>query len=368
MKTGSRRPLFTAAILLFVGYSAEAADSVPPSAFALADAMQVVETTRLTMAARTQAGIEKGRSSQKELECWKAADFTPVRGVFAEAFARVMTSEEMEEASTFLATPLGGKLIQYMNAESMKARGWSSVSGPLLTEGEGETALKFLSTSAGKKVYGDELQSPEMQQRMLDSLLPTFEKCMQPKSTARHFEDMDASMTPEERARAASSAADKTRPSQADAVKLVRAMREDELFLAHLRQQVSADTRPGLKAQQACIVGLKPTDISGAMAVAVEEQLSAAEVKDALEFYESEAGRKFADMVVDNMEHPVDLADFMKTMTVEGAQSLRKFFVLSASRKLMQDKIIEQPASLDRVAQRVRELTQACLREGGGSR
>jgi hypothetical protein len=104
------------------------------------------------------------------------------------------------------------------------------------------------------------------------------------------------------------------------------------------------------------------------MAVAVEEQLSAAEVKDALEFYESEAGRKFADMVVDNMEHPVDLADFMKTMTVEGAQSLRKFFVLSASRKLMQDKIIEQPASLDRVAQRVRELTQACLREGGGSR
>jgi hypothetical protein len=368
MKNSSLRPLLSAAVVLLVGYSAEVAASVPDAAFALADAMQVIENSRLAVEARTQAGIEKGRNSQKELACWKATDFTPVRAVFAEAFARVLTSAEIDEARAFLATPLGSKFVQYMNAEGMKALGWASASAPSLTEDEGETALKFLSTSAGSKIYSADFQSAELQKQMIDSLLPMFQKCMEPKSAERHLKELDASMTPEERARAASSAADTARPTQADAVKLVRAMREDEFFLAHLRQRMNTETGPVSTVQRACIEALKPTDISSDMAVAVQEQLSAAEVKDAIEYYESEAGRKFTEIAFDNLERPVELADFMKVMSVDEVQSLRKFFVLSASRKLMQDRIIQQPASLERISLRVRELTASCLRENAGKR
>lgn len=368
MKASSLRFLFSTAILLFVGYPTEAATNVPHSAFALADSMQVVETSRLMMEARTQAGIEKGRNSQEELVCWKAADFTPVREVWAEAFARVMTSTEMEEASAFLVTPQGAKILQHLNAESMKTLGWSSASGPSLTEDESAAALEFLSTSAGRKIFGDDLQSAELLERMIDSLLPMLQKCREPKSAAQIFEGLDASMTPEERERAASSAADTTRPSQSDAVKLVRAMREDEFFLVHFRQGMNAETRPVSKVQRACIEGLKPKDISSAMAVAVQEQLAAAEVKDAISFYKSEAGRKFTAITFDNIERPVGLTDFMKIMTVDEALSLRKFFLLSASRKLMQDKIIEQPDSMNRIGQRVLELTESCLRASGGKR
>jgi hypothetical protein len=367
MKTSSLRLLFSAVVLL-VGYSAEAAASAPDSAFALADAMQVVEGSRLAVEARTQAGIEKGRNSQKELECWKATDFTPVREVFAEAFARVLTSAEIDEARAFLVTPLGSKFVQYMNAEAMKARGWASAPGPSLTEDENEAALKFLSTSAGSKIFSADFQSAELQKQMIDSLLPIFQKCMEPKSAERHLKELDASMTPEERARAASSAADTARPTQADAVKLVRAMREDEFFLANLRQRMNTATRPASTVQRACIEALKPTDISSDMAVAVQEQLSAAEVKDAIEYYESDAGRKFTEIAFDNLERPIELADFMKVMSVEEVLSLRKFFVLSASRKLMQDRIIQQPASLERISLRVRALTESCLRENAGKR
>jgi hypothetical protein len=368
MKCRSLRSLLFTASLLFVGLPAQGSEDVPPSAFALADAMQVVETFRLVTESRTRAGIEKGTNSEKELECWKVADFTPVRGVYAETFARIMTSAEMDEARAFLATPLGSKVVQYMNAEGMKARGWPSPSSPSLTEDEGAAALKFLSTSAGSKIYGDDLQSSELQKRLIDSLLPLFQKCMEPQSLAQHFEELDASMTPEERKRATSSAADTTRPSQSDAIKLVRAMREDEFLLANVRHQMNTDTRPLSKVQRACMESLKPTDISSAMAVAVQEQLSAAEVKDAIEYYESEAGRKFTDIAFANIEQPIELADFMKVMTVDEALSLRKFLVLSASRKLMQDKIIQQPASMTRVTRRVRELLESCFRQSGAKR
>lgn len=360
------RPLLSVlppAILFCLAFDVEAAENIPPSAFTLADAMQVVDTTRLTMEARTQADIAKGTKSQKELDCWKATDFAPVRSVFAEAFAGAMTSAEMDEASAFLVKPLGNKLVQYMNAEAMKARGWPSPAAPVLTEEEAEVAVKFLSSGAGSKLYGENLQTPALQRRMLDSLMPMFKKCMEPKSAAQHFAGLDASMTPEERARAAASAADKTRPSQADSVKLVRTMREDEYFLALLRQRMNSNSRPLEKAQRDGVESLKPADISGAMAVAVQEQLSAAEVKDAIAFYESEAGRRYVEIMFANIEHPIELEEFMKVMTVDQVLSLRKFFVLSASRKLMQDNVLQQPASMNRVGQRIRELTESCLRE-----
>lgn len=369
MKVNSLRSLFLTATLLLVDYSADAAESVPPpSAFALADAMQVVETSRVVMQARTQAGITQGRNSSKELECWKSADFTPVRAIYAEAFARVLTGAEIEEATAFLASPLGSKVVQFMNAESLKARGWPSASEPMLTEDETQAAMKFLSTGVGSKLYSNELQSPELQKRMVDSLLPMFQKCMEPRSTERRLADLDASMTPEERARSAQSAADKTRPSEAEAVKLIRAMREDEFFLANLRDGMNDDTRPVSNVQKACIEGLKPADVSGVMSVAVQDRLSAAEVKDAIEFFESAPGRKFTQLRLENVERPISLADFTKVLTVEEAQSFRKFFTLSASRKLMQDKVIEEPASIQRISQRVRELADSCRRQSEGKR
>jgi hypothetical protein len=63
--------------------SIDAAEDVASSALALADALQVVETSRLALEARTRAGIEAGRNSEQELECLKAADFTPVRPLCA---------------------------------------------------------------------------------------------------------------------------------------------------------------------------------------------------------------------------------------------------------------------------------------------
>lgn len=368
MKSRSLRPLFYAPVLLCVAVSIEAAEDVPPSALALADALQVVETTRLTMEARIKAGIETGRNSEQELGCWKATDFTPVRSVFAEALARLLTSAEMDEARTFLAKPLGRKVMQFMNAESAKARGWQWPSAAPLTEEEAVEALEFLSTSAGKKIYSDELQSPEMQKRMVDRMLPMFQKCMEPKSTAQRFENLEASMTPEERERAAASAADKTRPSQSDAIKLVRAMREDELFVALLHQRTKRDTRPMPKARRDCIESLRPTDVTSALVPAVQEHLSASEVKDAIGFYESEVGRKYTNLIFDNLERPTELADFMKVISIDETRSLRKFFVTSASRKLMEDKVTQEPASMNRIGLRLQEFMDSCLSKSGTGR
>jgi hypothetical protein len=368
MKLRPLLPVLSPAILFCAALAAEAAETIPPSALALADAMLVVETTRLTMEARTQADIAKGTKSQKELDCWKVTDFTPVRSVFAEAFAGVMTTAEMDEATAFLVTPLGKKFVQYMNAEAMKARGWSSPAVASLTDEEAEVAVEFVSKGAGSKLYSESLQTAALQKQLLDSLLPMFKKCMEPKSAARHFSDLQTSMTPEERARAAASAADTARTSQSAAVKLVRAMREDEYLLTVLRQRMNTNSRALDKAQRECVESFKPTDISGAMAVSVQEQLSAAEVKDAIAFYESDTGRKYTEIAFMNIERPVEVEDFFKLMTVEQAQSLRKFFVLSASRKLMLDKVLQQPSSMNRVGLRLRELTEACLRERGANR
>jgi hypothetical protein len=91
-------------------------------------------------------------------------------------------------------------------------------------------------------------------------------------------------------------------------------------------------------------------------------------VKDAIAFYESDAGRKYIEIAFTFFERPVELEDFTELMTVEQAKLLRGFFVLPASRKLMLDKILQQPSSLNRVGLRLRELTEACLRERGANR
>ncbi len=368
MKLRSLLFVFSPTILLCLGFLAKAAEDIPAAAFALADAMQVVETTRLTFEMRTQAGIANGTKTQKELECWRATDLTPARSAFAEAFARAMTRAQMEEATAFLVTPLGKKLVEYMNAVGLKARGLPSPAEPVLSDEEVEAFVKFLSTEAGSKLSSGELQTEDMQKRMIGSLLPMFQKCMEPKSSAQHFADLDVNMTPKERERAAASAADTTRPSESDAIKLVRTMRDDEYLLASLRERVKEGGRPIPKAQRDCIDSIQPTDISAVVAVAIQEQLSAAEVKDAISFYESPAGRKYAETQMSNIERPVELTDFIKAMTVDEVQSLRQFFVLSASRKLMQNNVIQQPASMNRISLRIRDLTDACLRERAGKR
>jgi hypothetical protein len=318
MNLRSLPPVLSPVILLCVAFSAGGAETIPPSAFALADAMQTLESGRLAMEVRTQADIAKGTKSQKELDCWKTTDFTPVRDAVAEAFAGAMTTSEMDEAAAFLSTPLGKKLVQYMNVETLKARGYPTPPAPSLSEEEAEAVVKFLSAGVGSKLYSENLQSA-LQKEMIDSMLPMFKKCMEPKSGARHFAELEASMTPEERARAAASAADKTRPSQSDAVKLVRAMREDEYLLTALRQRMSANSGALAGAQRECVESFKPADISGALAVAVQEQLSATEVKDAIAFYESDAGRRYIEIGFTFFERPVELEDFTELMTVEQA-------------------------------------------------
>lgn len=85
-------------------------------------------------------------------------------------------------------------------------------------------------------------------------------------------------------------------------------MREDEIFVAFLHQPTKADTRPMPQARRNCIESLKPADVTSAVAPAVQEHLSASEVKDAIGFYESEVGRKYTQLIFDNFERPTELA------------------------------------------------------------
>jgi hypothetical protein len=358
-----RRKWAYAAAAICAGLSAQAGANPPSEAFALADAMQLMESSRLGLEARIQAGIAQGRKSQKELDCFKSADLGAVRVVFAEAFAGAMTIAEMEEGRNFFTTAEGRRYLQYSNAKEMADRGWSTARVSDLSEEELVAAAKFLASPTGNKIYFQVLQSAEVKDKLFERLLPVLAKCVEQKTPAQYFAELALSMPASPSTDSASSSRG-ARASHSQAVELVRAMREDELAILSLRQRISQQRGPAAKGPAtACVEAIQPADITDTIAVSIEEGLSDVETVEAITFYRSEVGKKFTQLSFDSMERATEPMDFIGVIRVEGALELRKFFARPVARKLLLEKITLQQSAMDRLGLRLRELAEKCLQE-----
>lgn len=129
-----------------------------------------------------------------------------------------------------------------------------------------------------------------------------------------------------------------------------------------LRQRLDAQSARKPKGPATvCVERIQHADITGVMALTIEEQLSGDEAVEATTFYRSEVGRKFTQVSFDYVERPMGTMDFVAAMTVDGVLKLREFFVRPVARKLLLERITQQQPAMARLDQRMRELAEKCL-------
>src|SRR5262249_45698750 len=100
------------ALAICVSSTSTAAEP-PPQAFALADAMNVTRAYHGTVTGQFVQGWQQGGSRESDADCMFKQDFSVVRGVYAEMFARTLTADEMEAARQYFLTKQGQDLVLY---------------------------------------------------------------------------------------------------------------------------------------------------------------------------------------------------------------------------------------------------------------
>jgi hypothetical protein len=127
---------------------------------------------------------------------------------------------------------------------------------------------------------------------------------------------------------------------------LVRAMREDELLLITLRQQIQSE-RHSYNAE--CLANLRPSLLTPTIAWAMEPSIRTQEVAEATRFFESEAGRQLV-------------------LTGNETSETSRFAKSEAGEKLLVKKITRQPRVLLSVRAEVLDLLNICTDTLAGTR
>jgi hypothetical protein len=129
-----------------------------------------------------------------------------------------------------------------------------------------------------------------------------------------------------------------------DSLRLVSAMREDEVILRMARAEKLQRTKLNLQDQQ-CLDSLEYPEFTEIAAKQIGYMLSAAEVQDALSYFQSGSGRKF-------VRRSLGILGETQFTTLDQAE-LERFKQRPAGRKLLGDMIFQDPALIAEVTQRV---------------
>jgi hypothetical protein len=136
-----------------------------------------------------------------------------------------------------------------------------------------------------------------------------------------------------------------------DSLRLVSAMREDEVIL----RMVRADRLQGSRLNQQdlqCLDSLEYPELTEIVAKQIGYMLTAAEVQDALNYFQSSSGRKF-------VRRALGILGETQFTTLDQAE-LERFKQRPAGRKLLGDRIFQDPAFIAEAAQRVDQRLGDC--------
>lgn len=136
-----------------------------------------------------------------------------------------------------------------------------------------------------------------------------------------------------------------------DALRLVGAMREDERML---RSALAEQLRQGGLSQQdrECLDRFEYPEVTDIVASIISARMTAAEVRDALAYFQGSGGRKFVRRELG--------AGGEVTFTKADQAEFDKFKRRSAGRKLLRDRILKNPTALAEVMARFERHRQDC--------
>ena len=129
-----------------------------------------------------------------------------------------------------------------------------------------------------------------------------------------------------------------------DSLRLVSAMREDEVILRMARADKSQRVKLNPQDQQ-CLDSLEFPELTEIVARQIGYMLTAAEVQDAISYFQSSSGRKFVRRTLGI------LGETQFTMLDQAEHE--RFKQRPAGRKLLADLIFRDPALIAEVTQRV---------------
>lgn len=136
-----------------------------------------------------------------------------------------------------------------------------------------------------------------------------------------------------------------------DSLRLVSAMREDEVILRMARAERVQRTRLNQQDQQ-CLDTLEFPELTEIVAKQIGYTLTPAEVQDALSYFQSASGRKF-------VRRALGILGETQFTTLDQAE-LERFKQRPGGRKLLGDLIFQDPALLAEVTQRVEKRLGDC--------
>ena len=141
---------------------------------------------------------------------------------------------------------------------------------------------------------------------------------------------------------------------QALAVRLVTAMNVAELSAMGLRKATEQMQRQGMTEKQAaCVREVKAEDFAPALAQVAAKELSVAELEEALEFYESPAGRKYTVMTEVKSAETLGIATSKALPDFKSAEyrSVTKFGTTAIFQKLVNENLLTRSATGRRLLQ-----------------
>lgn len=145
-------------------------------------------------------------------------------------------------------------------------------------------------------------------------------------------------------------------PAYYDSLRLVSAMREDELMLLAVRAAKALRNEP-VEQDAKCFDRYEHPDLTDIPARQISEKLTASEVEDALRYFQSQGGRKFVrrnELVLIGK-----LAGAQALSTMERTE-LERFKRRPAGRKLLGDLVTRQPALMAEAITRVNQHLDHC--------
>lgn len=113
--------------------------------------MQMEESARQALEAKSENAIKQGRANPAELECIKKMDLAVVNDVYVAAFTKNLTREEMQQATAFFRGPAGQAYLKYSLDGQFRQEGLPAPKTELSADTTAKV-LEFSSTPAGDKL------------------------------------------------------------------------------------------------------------------------------------------------------------------------------------------------------------------------
>jgi hypothetical protein len=155
------------------------ATALEQEAVLLAQAMRMEPSTRQALEAKSEGAIKRGRANPAERDCIKKMDLGFVNQIYATAFTKTLTREEIQQATAFFGSPAGKALLQYALDEQFR-QGGLSVPQTELSDDTTAEVMEFSATPAGDKLIMKSVHdTPEARQEVAARITPELLKCKQ---------------------------------------------------------------------------------------------------------------------------------------------------------------------------------------------